>query len=825
MYIPRIHRWTGFASVIATTLLLCSACDGPLDTAMERTAAALGTPSEPDEIGLYWTQDNWSCDDSVTRFSPWAKPVGCNNKGIRWNTWSGDLTTFARACKTTFIDRSDVGLSSVAQPCYAGFVFLGWNAGATQVASDGTTTVGRYYDYTPSSVPGTRRRFQCQLLNGSTVAHDIPPYDNEAWWTAYFDAVRQFALAVDANPNVDAILIGTGLDFEMTPVKSDCVAQFQRDYGWLAAAYDSHMTAQALFGPTGRFTTALQGVQKPVRISIRWYASDHVNRLADSLPAKDGVYSAGMAGNEGTKCIYKLKTALTTDEQANNLPVRANPSYALVGGTHYQALRLRRAGKWMVSEYGNTEASVQSNLDGWLWAATEVRSNSQGNSFGNFVMADAFWGPFIRQHLGRTAAEAPSAWVRLRNAASSQVMPVGTTRIQNECQLDNAEYYLWQTNRQNNTWNEFPGLQDGPGQLGAHDLRYSSSAVSTRFGFEADPAFAAAHPGGAGWTAELHVLGNGGSVQAQWWNGSALVSTAVSNPGTAWNRLPVPLAGFAYNPNGDDLVVTGGGGASLTLYLARLVPPAATPARKALFLSQSVPSGMTPGSRAQVQVTMKNVGAMTWTQGGSNPFRLGSQSEQDNLRWGTSRVGLPVASVAPGQQVTFTFDITAPTTPGEYLLQWGMLQEWITWFGDYSPVTKIVVAPNVIQGYVYSEADRNLVRQSTSEPLQAGARLYYRQQPSTTWISIGTSGSACGAPFRLSGLGDGTYDLKVESTTMYVNGMAVARDVDTSCRYSTTEATTACSGWTCTTTTASQTATVTIARGQTKTVYFSLRAR
>ncbi|MET0265191.1 MAG: NBR1-Ig-like domain-containing protein, partial [Duganella sp.] len=106
--------------------------------------------------------------------------------------------------------------------------------------------------------------------------------------------------------------------------------------------------------------------------------------------------------------------------------------------------------------------------------------------------------------------------------------------------------------------------------------------------------------------------------------------------------------------------------------------------------SQAVPATMTPGATATVSVTMQNTGTSTWTAGRS--FFLGAQKPQDNTIWRSSnRVQLP-AAVAPGGQQTFTFDIKAPASNGNYGFQWRMVQEFVGWFGAMSPDISIAVA-------------------------------------------------------------------------------------------------------------------------------------
>lgn len=131
------------------------------------------------------------------------------------------------------------------------------------------------------------------------------------------------------------------------------------------------------------------------------------------------------------------------------------------------------------------------------------------------------------------------------------------------------------------------------------------------------------------------------------------------------------------------------------------------PPNRAEFVAQSVPATMNPGQRYNVSVKMRNAGNAVWNA--AKNYKLGSQNPQDNQTWGLSRVGLPAAklppiilgaaapippasiSVAPGQEVTFDFIITAPKTPGNYNFQWQMLQEGVEWFGDATPSVPVRV--------------------------------------------------------------------------------------------------------------------------------------
>ena len=112
---------------------------------------------------------------------------------------------------------------------------------------------------------------------------------------------------------------------------------------------------------------------------------------------------------------------------------------------------------------------------------------------------------------------------------------------------------------------------------------------------------------------------------------------------------------------------------------------AVMPWQRAVCIGQSAPpSPALAGHSYPVSVTMMNTGITTWTFKGPNPQRLGSQNPQDNTVWGVSRVDVP-GIVPPGTAAAFMFTVTAPLTPGVRPFQWRMVQEGITWFGDFSP--------------------------------------------------------------------------------------------------------------------------------------------
>ena len=130
-----------------------------------------------------------------------------------------------------------------------------------------------------------------------------------------------------------------------------------------------------------------------------------------------------------------------------------------------------------------------------------------------------------------------------------------------------------------------------------------------------------------------------------------------------------------------------------------------TSANSAQFVNQITSPGFsgTPpvlvvnsGQKFQYLVTFQNNGTQPWIK--ASNFKLGSQNPQDNGTWGVSRVSLSRDTVNPGEQVTFSFFLTAPVlttstteTYQTYNLQWRMLQEYIQWFGDLTPNVQVRV--------------------------------------------------------------------------------------------------------------------------------------
>ncbi|WP_412735983.1 fibronectin type III domain-containing protein [Krasilnikovia sp. MM14-A1259] len=177
--------------------------------------------------------------------------------------------------------------------------------------------------------------------------------------------------------------------------------------------------------------------------------------------------------------------------------------------------------------------------------------------------------------------------------------------------------------------------------------------------------------------------------------GVRVTGTSISSISLAWNTVAGATSYRVYegttqvaSTSGTAVTVSGLASGSTHTYTVRAVnaaglsgPSAAVAATTQLWaynvVSQKVvdSSGQPvdlgharPGQRFTVTMTLANAGNTTWTPGGTNPVRLGTDEPRDHTGtlqapgWvsPTRPAGLPQASVPPGGQGTFQFPITAP---------------------------------------------------------------------------------------------------------------------------------------------------------------------
>ena len=119
-----------------------------------------------------------------------------------------------------------------------------------------------------------------------------------------------------------------------------------------------------------------------------------------------------------------------------------------------------------------------------------------------------------------------------------------------------------------------------------------------------------------------------------------------------------------------------------TIPLTSVMPIIPSAGNGSVFVAQqNVPIVLGISQKTTVNITFKNTGSTTWTK--ASGYQLGSQNTQDNNVWGFNRVDLSDTDIIlPGQEKTFQFEITAPSSAGYTNFQWKMIKEGLEWFGD-----------------------------------------------------------------------------------------------------------------------------------------------
>jgi hypothetical protein len=99
---------------------------------------------------------------------------------------------------------------------------------------------------------------------------------------------------------------------------------------------------------------------------------------------------------------------------------------------------------------------------------------------------------------------------------------------------------------------------------------------------------------------------------------------------------------------------------------------------------------MKAGAKHPVSVIVRNVGDQFWhsfpaTASGRGAIRLGARWWAPNdtkapaIDYTPARGDL-ATNLGPGQSATLTVEVTAPPTPGSYLLQLDLVEELVVWF-------------------------------------------------------------------------------------------------------------------------------------------------
>ncbi len=110
------------------------------------------------------------------------------------------------------------------------------------------------------------------------------------------------------------------------------------------------------------------------------------------------------------------------------------------------------------------------------------------------------------------------------------------------------------------------------------------------------------------------------------------------------------------------------------------------------WISNSSPVTVSPGEQFSVQFTFQNTGQnTTWSDSAGYALQCDMYYHPNNNDcMGEQSVGFGGQSVSPGQQFTFSFNLTAPSSPGTYQTWWDM-QHNGSIFGDNNVYVQVTV--------------------------------------------------------------------------------------------------------------------------------------
>jgi len=111
-----------------------------------------------------------------------------------------------------------------------------------------------------------------------------------------------------------------------------------------------------------------------------------------------------------------------------------------------------------------------------------------------------------------------------------------------------------------------------------------------------------------------------------------------------------------------------------------------------------LPSTMAPGEERRVAVSFRNSSGVSWPADGhlrpcavhlSNRWIRGATAEIE-ANYGNHRVAMPV-ELLPGERITLEDRLVAPMNPGDYVVQFDLVQSEVAWFASRGANLKLVL--------------------------------------------------------------------------------------------------------------------------------------
>ncbi|MDD5731419.1 MAG: NBR1-Ig-like domain-containing protein [Patescibacteria group bacterium] len=113
------------------------------------------------------------------------------------------------------------------------------------------------------------------------------------------------------------------------------------------------------------------------------------------------------------------------------------------------------------------------------------------------------------------------------------------------------------------------------------------------------------------------------------------------------------------------------------------------------YISQSPFISMNAGTTQQIWLEVKNTGNKIWKKDDATPVRLATANPRDRISpfISSNRVAMDKDTVNPGENVRFTFNITAPSEAKVYKEYFTLVRDGVAWFKDIGIYWQITVNP------------------------------------------------------------------------------------------------------------------------------------
>ena len=159
------------------------------------------------------------------------------------------------------------------------------------------------------------------------------------------------------------------------------------------------------------------------------------------------------------------------------------------------------------------------------------------------------------------------------------------------------------------------------------------------------------------------------------------------------------------------------------------------------YVGQSASGNLVAGQKTTWTLTARNVGSSTWYNSGTNPVRLGTDRTRDrNSAFCTASwinchrsAQLNEASVAPGSVGTFTFEVQAPASPGNYNEYFNLVAEGNTWMNELGQFFN----PSVAAGSLSSSVVSNNMPTTIAAGGTANVTIVMKNTGNTYWYNTG----------------------------------------------------------------------------------------